>query len=453
MHAHIVLDLGFGDAGKGLITDFLARQRKAGLVVRYNGGAQAGHNVVTPDGLHHTFSQFGSGTFVPGVKTYLSKFMVIHPTALLVEGDRLAALGVEDVFARLRINPQCLVITPFHQSANRIRELMRGASRHGSCGVGVGETVEDARAQNDDCIYAADLYHPDTLRQKLASIRGRKREGLISDYGEKALKSLAGDEWVFFEHLEVMDAWLGSVARISELDLVAPDDLLSDWFHKTEHAVFEGAQGVLLDADAGLHPHTSWSDCTTRNAHELIAELAPDSQTTTIGVLRCYSVRHGAGPLPTETRNLIRLVSEHNHLNDWQGAVRYGWFDPLLVRYALNETAGVDYLAVTHMDVLSRLNEWKYCVGYKSGGPLYTPGDISNDFQLIHDVPSQRMMSLEDRVAQTKSLQKVEPVYETCPSSTKEVINHIESLTGRPIGLISRGPKSLDVEYLEHGLK
>ena len=93
MRAYVVVDLGFGDAGKGLLTDFLTRHFNAGLVVRYNGGAQAGHNVVAPDGRQHTFSQFGSGTFIPGVKTYLSRHVGIHPGALLVEGDLLAAIG------------------------------------------------------------------------------------------------------------------------------------------------------------------------------------------------------------------------------------------------------------------------------------------------------------------------------------------------------------------------
>ena len=134
MRAYVIVDLGFGDAGKGLLTDYLARQLKAGIVVRYNGGAQAGHNVVTPDGRHHTFSQFGSGTFIPGVKTYLSRDVVIHPGALLVEGAILEGKGIPDAFSRLRVSEQALVITPFHQAANRIREIVRGSDRHGSCG-------------------------------------------------------------------------------------------------------------------------------------------------------------------------------------------------------------------------------------------------------------------------------------------------------------------------------
>ncbi|MEI6292003.1 MAG: adenylosuccinate synthetase, partial [Chloroflexota bacterium] len=157
MRAFIIVDLGFGDSGKGLLTDFLARQYQAGVVVRYNGGAQAGHNVVLPDGRHHTFSQFGSGSFIPGVRTYLSRRVVIHPGALLVEGTILQEKGLPDVFSRLRMSEEALIITPFHQAANRIKEIVRGADRHGSCGVGVGEAVEDASAHPGDSVQAGDL--------------------------------------------------------------------------------------------------------------------------------------------------------------------------------------------------------------------------------------------------------------------------------------------------------
>src|ERR1700734_1777495 len=119
--AAMVVDLGFGDAGKGLVTDFLVRSLGAGLVVRWNGGAQAGHNVVAPDGRHHTFAQIGAGTFVPGVRTHLAERTIVHPTALGVEAARLAEIGVPDALDRLSVSERALVITPFHQAANRLR--------------------------------------------------------------------------------------------------------------------------------------------------------------------------------------------------------------------------------------------------------------------------------------------------------------------------------------------
>jgi adenylosuccinate synthase len=141
--AILIADLGYGDAGKGSIVDYLTRTTGAHTVVRYNGGAQAAHNVITPDGRHHTFAQFGSGTFVRGTRTHLSRFMMVHPLAMLAEERHLRSLGIPDVFHRVSIDREALVTTPFQQSANRLKEIGRGDGRHGSCGMGVGETMSD----------------------------------------------------------------------------------------------------------------------------------------------------------------------------------------------------------------------------------------------------------------------------------------------------------------------
>src|SRR5512146_3203468 len=114
--AILVADLGYGDAGKGSIVDYLTRLTNAHTVVRYNGGAQAAHNVITPDGRHHTFSQFGSGTFVPGTRPHLSRFMMVHPLAMLAEERHLRALGIPDAFRRVSVDREALVTTPFQQS-------------------------------------------------------------------------------------------------------------------------------------------------------------------------------------------------------------------------------------------------------------------------------------------------------------------------------------------------
>src|SRR5215210_8082512 len=123
--AIVLVGLGYGDEGKGAWTDFLARTEPVHTVVRFNGGAQAGHNVVAPDGRHHTFAQFGSGTLVRGVNTHLSRFMLVNPLGLLREDAELRALGVTDALARLSIDREALVTTPFQVAANRLRELAR----------------------------------------------------------------------------------------------------------------------------------------------------------------------------------------------------------------------------------------------------------------------------------------------------------------------------------------
>jgi adenylosuccinate synthase len=449
LHAYIVVDLGFGDSGKGLLTDFLVRHFEAGVVVRYNGGAQAGHNVIALDGRHHTFSQFGSGTFIPGVKTYLSRHVVIHPGALLVEGDILKGMGVQDAFYRLRLSDQALVITPFHQAANRIREMVRGKNRHGSCGVGVGEAVEDSLLHAEDCVLAGDLANPTTLKRKLRSIREQKRKQLVELCIDKSHGVSLTREWKIFEEEDVIDRWISSISRIGELGMIVSDSVLERWFRETETVIFEGAQGVLLDADAGFHPFTTWSRCTPENALDLITEMAPESHVFKIGVMRSYAVRHGPGPLPTETNKLTSIVSEHNKYNEWQGMVRYGWFDAIMARYALGVTGGVDSLVVTHVDVLSHLKKWKYCVGYKRQrgfDDTFVDSNISNGVLTSFRLP--QFLPLAQRAQFTQALSDIAPILETCDTDTKSVFQKIEMLIGHQVGIISNGPSANNVKIL-----
>lgn len=449
MRAYIVVDLGFGDSGKGLLTDYLVRHLNASVVIRYNGGAQAGHNVVTPDGRHHTFSQFGSGTFIPRVKTYLSQYVVIHPTALLIEGDVLKRKGISDPFSRLRISDQALVITPFHQALNRIRELVRGTNRHGSCGVGVGELVEDARSGSTNCIVAGDLNNVAVLQRKLSGIRDQKWDQVIALCQGVPRRIQLQRELDIFQQQDVIDAWMLSITRVRELGLVVSDDTLKQWMNETENIVFEGAQGILLDEDIGFHPYTTWSHCTTVNAHELIRDMAPGSSAFQIGVIRSYAMRHGPGPLPTETNELTSMVSEHNTFNEWQGAVRYGWFDTVLARYALQATGGVDYLTVTHMDIAHRLDMWKYCRGYKEYSGISDMGIdtvISNDLLTNFRLPND--LSLTTRTQFSQALSTVKPELNTCKAKEEDVIQEIELLIGQPVGMVSYGPSAGQVQAL-----
>ncbi len=449
MRAYVIVDLGFGDAGKGLLTDFLVRRTGASLVVRYNGGAQAGHNVVAPDGRQHTFSQFGCGSFVPGVRTCISRQVVVHPAALLAEGDLLQAKGVADAFSRLRLSDRALVITPFHQAANRIRELARGAGRHGSCGVGVGEAVEDAREHPEDCLRAGDLLRPDRLRRKLRRIRERERARVVALYASAPHDSRLAREGGIFERREVAGEWIDSIARLGPLGLVVPDETLEGEMRAAETVIFEGAQGVLLDAEAGFHPYTTWSCCTAENALELIAEAAPGSPAFKIGVLRTYAVRHGPGPLPTETDALAAVVSEHNRPGEWQGPVRYGWFDAVLARYALEVAGGVDALALTHLDVLPRLERWNYCPAYRlEGTPVEATIDRDPATGLAHGFHLPQGLPLEQRAIFTQELFTTGPALESCGSDEREVLCKVETLVGKPVGLVSRGPCADQVQVI-----
>ncbi|MFL6194687.1 MAG: adenylosuccinate synthetase [Thermoanaerobaculia bacterium] len=420
MRAFLLVDLGFGDAGKGVLTDFLVRRAGASVVVRYNGGAQAGHNVVAPDGRHHTFAQLGAGSFVAGVRTFLSRHVVIHPTALLAEAAALRSKGVQDPLSRVRISEGALVITPFHQAAGRLRELARGDGRHGSCGVGVGEAVGDALEYPEDAVRAGDLRNPARLRSRLPRLRERKR-------AEMEALALPHREMDVFTRDGLADRWLAEAARLA--DLIVPDSTLAAWLAGAGSVVFEGAQGVLLDEWAGFHPYTTWSRCTLENAMEILAEAAPDAEVHRIGILRSHAIRHGPGPLPTETDEVRPAIVEHNGFGEWQGAVRYGWFDAVLGRYALDVAGPLDHLALTHLDAPARLGRWRLCVGYEGGLRLSAPPD--------HDLDRQAEL--------TERLFRARPVLEDCEPSGEAVARRIGQLLGRPVDLLGRGPRASDV--------
>lgn len=453
MNAYIVVDLGFGDSGKGLLTDFLVRHTGATLVVRYNGGAQAGHNVVTAEGVHHTFAQFGAGTFVPGVQTLLSRHVVIHPTALLVEAKSLEQKGVPNPLERIRISDQARVITPFHQAANRIRELARGDNRHGSCGIGVGEAVQDSLAHPEDCILAGDLGNVTVLRAKLNRIRERKRDELSALADQLTHNRDLQRELAIFEVDSIAIEWILAASSLTARGLILPDVTLGAQVAQAGAVVFEGAQGVLLDEWQGFHPFTTWSTCTANNAIELLSEWASEARAERIGVLRTYLTRHGPGPLPTETESLRDGAYDHNRTNPWQGPVRYGWFDAVLARYALDVVGGVDRLAITHCDAVSRLSKWQACRGYRLDSPL-------PDAELVAEATVEGFAarlktaaehSLDHSARLTGMLARTTPIYDQCAADENRVLEQIESLLGRHVDLVSHGPRAQDVSFTGRG--
>jgi adenylosuccinate synthase len=443
--AYVLVDLGFGDAGKGLLTDYLVRRTGATLVVRYNGGAQAGHNVVTPDGRHHIFAQLGAGTFVPGTRTFLSRHVAIHPTALLVEAEALAGKGVDDALSRLQISENAPVITPFHQAAGRLRELARGEDRHGSCGVGVGEAVRDSLERPEETVVAGDLRgggNGERLRAKLAAIRDLKWKE-IEALGPIADRSASWELGVF-KNRALLDRWLTRAAGLAERGLIVPDSSLGTALAAAGSVVFEGAQGVLLDEWAGFHPFTTWSRCTGENALSLLAEAGLDVEITRIGILRTHAVRHGPGPLPTETAELQAKVVEHNVQGDWQGKVRYGWFDAVLARYALDVAGPLDALALTHLDVPARLGRWRLASGYEGGN---APADLvfRSAAGRITRLRSPEERSLPHQERLTTLLAGLAPALEDCAPTEEAVRERIEELLERKFSWGSRGPRSTDV--------
>jgi adenylosuccinate synthase len=438
--ASLVVDLGFGDSGKGTIVDYLVRARGAGLVVRWNGGAQAGHTVVLEDGRHHVFAQFGAGTFVPGVRTHLAEPVVIHPTALFVEARRLAAVGVADALARLTIAGSARVIAPLHQSANRLRELARGEARHGSCGVGVGEAVRDALAHPDDALVARDLVGDrGALRAKLARVRERLRASLETVVCALHSEPRARAELAVVGDATIDERWIEAVAPLRAARMVVPDEALGAMLREGS-VVLEGAQGVLLDEHRGFHPHTTWSTCTLEPALALLAKHDWRAAIQRYGVLRTYLTRHGDGPFPTEDPAMAPLLPEpHNPSHGWQGGFRVGALDLVLARYARAACGGVDALALTHLDRLPALPRWRAARAYRAGAgePLFDRDASGHAIAL-------RGGDLAHQERLARALSRAEPLYDDIPAEAEAFASWLASELATPVALTSHGPTARD---------
>lgn len=336
--AFIVVGLAWGDEGKGATVDYLTRRFEAHTVVRFNGGSQAAHTVVLDDGRHHTFAQFGSGTLA-GARTHLSRFMMVDPLSMDVEAARLQAGFGINPYKMLTTDEMAVVITPYHVITNRILETARGDGRHGSCGMGIGETRADLEA--GVCLRVRDLGNSDRTRAILREIRQRaiaKVEGVSSSWHYPSLK---GDSMLETFAYELCNTF----GRLG----VIPSDHLGEIL-RSGTVVFEGAQGILLDEEKGISPpHVTWSKTTSQWAHELLDEQDYAGQRQTVGVMRTYMTRHGRGPFPTENPALPVSSDLHNATNEWQEGFRVGDLDRSLIEYSLGADR-IDWIALTHMD-------------------------------------------------------------------------------------------------------
>jgi adenylosuccinate synthase len=418
-----LLGLGFGDCGKGLFTDFLCRHWNAHTVVRFNGGAQAGHNVVLPDGRHHTFSQFGAGSFVPGTVTVLAYPVIVHPTALLVEAEHLRQCGVPDALERIIIDGRCLVTTPFHQAANRLRELQRGAAAHGTCGVGVGETVAHSLDHPDQALRYADLDRPAIAFAKLESIRRMLRAQFDASvaHGEQELQVLDDDT--------MSQRWLERVAILTRQVRVAAAGAVAARFQLPGTVLFEGAQGVLLDEWRGFHPHTTWSSIHPSSVEAVAADAGYTEKIEHLGILRSYMTRHGNGPLPTHDARLDHLSEPYNTSDGWQGMFRRGHPDAVLLRYALRVAGPLDGLLVSHLDVFEREADLRWCTAYDT--PTGMVGSIEPGPE--HD--------LEHQQRQGHLLATAHPCYAANTiASAAMFIEQLEAIARLPVLFGSYGP-------------
>ncbi len=410
----VVVGAQWGDEGKGKIVDVLAQQ--ADLVVRYQGGANAGHTVVKGDD-EFILHQIPSGILHPGTRCVIGNGVVLDPDTLLNEVDDLVARGV-DVTDRLIVSDRAHLVLPYHKLLDCASEKKQ---RIGTTGRGIGPTYEDKIGRRG--VRAGDLRSLDRLRETLAD-----RVPQIN------------------QRLELMGAE-GRVSADENLQLLerlAPrlvpmlaDTGLITWqaLEDGRRVLLEGAQGAQLDVDHGTYPFVTSSN-TTAGGAAVGAGIGPTRIDAVLGVVKAYTTRVGNGPLPTEAEE--NEAASLRALGGEFGATtgrprRCGWFDGVVVRYAARVN-GLTHLAVTKLDVLDTLDTIPICVGYKIDGDL------------VDEIPSD-----------TQVLDRLEPVYEQLAGwrrPTSEVrrmsdlapeartyLDRLQELIGVPIRYVSVGTR------------
>jgi adenylosuccinate synthase len=324
---YVVIGSNFGDEGKGLITDYISKNKKNSLVIRFNGGAQAGHTVVLNESntkSRHIFSHFGSGT-LQGLPTYLSKYFILNPMLFNKEYYELKNFNIKlDVF----VHKDSLVTTPYDVMINQIAEIARGEKRHGSCGVGFNETIKRNESNEEFKITTIDLSDKSKLLNKLTKIK--------EIYFFKRLKEL-NIEKVPSPYIEYLDndniilSYLDDIYNMLNRVTIVDNNILDNY----NSLIFEGAQGLLLDKNSIFFPNVTHSNTGVRNVLKILNDkLINYNKINLIYVTRAYMTRHGAGKFPTELKRkpYAKIQDSTNIFNEFQGKFRYGLLDLNLLK-------------------------------------------------------------------------------------------------------------------------
>jgi adenylosuccinate synthase len=299
----VVIGANFGDEGKGLITDYFTSQLGGCYVVRFNGGAQASHTVVTPSGSRHVFSHFGAGSFV-GAPTYLSKYFLVNPMVFMRElGELRKLIIIPNVF----VDRGCLVTTPYDMFINQSLENSRVGARHGSCGIGIHETM--VRSENPEYLLTAHDLEAGSWKKILDRIGNVYYPKRMAELGLKMMP---------FDNHKFMEIFQGCVRAVTFSDIGRL---------RGRDIVFEGAQGLCLDQNHRFFPHVTHSNTGYENARAIIEEIRSTGDSLEVAyVTRTYMTRHGRGPFPNETQfpPYRGVVEDTNVFNKFQEEFRFG---------------------------------------------------------------------------------------------------------------------------------
>ncbi|MGB3811444.1 MAG: adenylosuccinate synthase [Parvibaculum sp.] len=410
----------WGDEGKGKIVDWLSE--RADVVVRFQGGHNAGHTLVI-DGKTYKLSLLPSGVVRPGKLAIIGNGVVVDPWALCDEIGRLKEQGVSVTPENLRIAENAVLILPLHRELDEIRESSTSGTRIGTTKRGIGPAYEDKVGRR--ALRVMDLVDLDALEEKV--------EKLLAHHN--ALRKGLGTELV---DGKALTALLKEVAPkvLPFMDTVWR--LLDEMRRKGSRILFEGAQGTLLDIDHGTYPYVTSSNTVSAQA-AIGSGMGPSAIHTVLGITKAYTTRVGEGPFPSELHdeNGQKLGERGREFGTVTGRKRRcGWFDAVLVRQAI-KTSGITDIALTKLDVLDGFDEVKICVAYKLDG------------KTIDYLPASAALQA-----------RVEPIYETLegwkettygarswaqlPAQAVKYVRHIEELIEAPVTLLSTSPERDD---------
>ncbi len=416
----VVVGSQWGDEGKGKIVDWLSE--RADVVVRYQGGHNAGHTLVI-DGKTYKLSLLPSGVVRPNKLSIIGNGVVIDPWALLEELDKLAGQGVDIGPETLKVAENAALILPMHGAVDRAREAASGSAKIGTTGRGIGPAYEDKVGRR--AVRFCDLADRDALQARIEALLVHNN-ALLRGLGEPEYRR---DELVG-ELLRIAPRLLPFADRVWErLDLIQCQG---------QRILFEGAQGAMLDVDHGTYPFVTSSNTVAGQAASG-AGIGPRALDFVLGITKAYTTRVGSGPFPTELHDEVgRILGERGHEF---GVVtgrqrRCGWFDAVMVRQAA-KVGGIDGIALTKLDVLDGLEELKVCTGYLIDGErcAHLPALAARQAAALPVYETLPGWSESTRGARS---------WADLPASAVKYIRRVEELIEVPVALLSTSPERDD---------
>jgi adenylosuccinate synthase len=415
-----VVGAQWGDEGKGKIVDWLSE--RADIVVRFQGGHNAGHTLVI-DGVTYKLSLLPSGIVRPGKLSIIGNGVVIDPWALSAEIDKLAAQGVTVSRDNLRIAGNATLILPLHRDLDQLREAAAGSAKIGTTGRGIGPAYEDKVGRR--AIRVNDLADLSTI--------GPKVERLLAHHN--ALRRGLGQPEVAAREL------IDQLAEIAPRVLAYSDAvwvLLDEARRDGKRILFEGAQGILLDIDHGTYPYVTSSNTVAAQA-AVGSGMGPSAIGFVLGIAKAYTTRVGAGPFPTEQDNEIGelIGARGREFGTVTGRKRRcGWFDSVLVRQAI-KTSGIHGIALTKLDVLDGLEEIKVAVGYRLDGKTLDRLPAAEEAQARIEPIYETLEGWRESTAGARSWSEL-------PAQAIKYVKYLEELIECPVALLSTSPERDD---------